>query len=161
MSDTIDVFLRAGECHFGDRRTRIRTLLGSCVAITLWHPQLLVGAMTHCLLPSRPGKRAPERDARYCDEVVEMLLAAIVAHGARPEEFVATLFGGGNMFPGNSRDDRSNIGGRNAGFARELIARHGIRLAGTHVGMTGHRSIIFEIATGDVWVRHVSLAPVT
>ena len=46
----IDVFLMPGEHFVGDARHRIRTLLGSCVSITLWHPQRRVGAMSHFLL---------------------------------------------------------------------------------------------------------------
>jgi chemotaxis receptor (MCP) glutamine deamidase CheD len=31
-----EVFLNPGEFHFGEGTTRISTLLGSCVSITLW-----------------------------------------------------------------------------------------------------------------------------
>jgi len=43
MSQTtlaLEIFLHQGEVYFGDRDTRIRTVLGSCVAITMWHPEL-------------------------------------------------------------------------------------------------------------------------
>ena len=46
-----NIFLLPGEHFTGDARHRISTLLGSCVSITLWHPQLQVGAMSHFLLP--------------------------------------------------------------------------------------------------------------
>jgi chemotaxis protein CheD len=49
-----ELFLHPGEYAFGDAQTRIRTLLGSCVAITFWHPVLKTGAMCHYLLPARP-----------------------------------------------------------------------------------------------------------
>jgi len=41
----IEIALQAGELHFGNRNTRIRTLLGSCISITAWHPQLPIGGM--------------------------------------------------------------------------------------------------------------------
>ncbi len=37
------VTLKAGEFHFGGGPTRISTLLGSCVSITLWHPRKRIG----------------------------------------------------------------------------------------------------------------------
>jgi Chemotaxis protein; stimulates methylation of MCP proteins len=49
----MEIFLQPGDWYFGDRDTRIRTLLGSCIAITIWHPRLLVGGMCHFLLPGR------------------------------------------------------------------------------------------------------------
>jgi hypothetical protein len=52
----IDIFLQPGEFYFGDHETRIRTLLGSCVAITMWHPRLRIGGMCHYLLPMHRGR---------------------------------------------------------------------------------------------------------
>jgi len=40
----IDIFLQPGELYFGDRHTRIRTVLGSCVSVVFWHPEKLLGA---------------------------------------------------------------------------------------------------------------------
>jgi len=37
------VVLAAGDFHFGGGRTRISTLLGSCVSLTLWHPRRRIG----------------------------------------------------------------------------------------------------------------------
>ena len=50
------VVLRPGDFYFGGGRTRISTLLGSCVSITLWHPQRHVGGMCHYLLARRNGQ---------------------------------------------------------------------------------------------------------
>ena len=72
----VDIFLQPGEWYFGGRDTRIRTLLGSCIAITLWHPRLQVGGMCHFLLPSRSSLHPPATplDGRYGDEAVAALV---------------------------------------------------------------------------------------
>ena len=67
-ADVIDVFLQPGEFYFGEEKTRIRTLLGSCVAVTLWHPKLRIGGMCHYMLPRRPRDKAgaaEKLDGRY------------------------------------------------------------------------------------------------
>lgn len=43
-TDVIDIFLQPGEHYVGDADCTIRTLLGSCVSITLWHPAKLIDA---------------------------------------------------------------------------------------------------------------------
>ena len=48
-----EIFLNPGEYAFGTELDRIRTILGSCVAVTFWHPGLRLGAMCHYLLPAR------------------------------------------------------------------------------------------------------------
>jgi len=75
----IDIFLRPGDHYFTDRKnTRIRTLLGSCVSITFWHPRLLIGGMCHYMLPERGNELRAEDwhapDGRYADEAVALLL---------------------------------------------------------------------------------------
>ncbi|MCK6396767.1 MAG: chemotaxis protein CheD, partial [Zoogloea sp.] len=91
----IDIFLQPGEVYFGDRGTRIRTVLGSCVSITFWHPRLLLGGMCHIMLPGRIGKAPDEPDGRYADEAVSLLVDEMRAAGTQPRDYQAKLFGGG------------------------------------------------------------------
>ena len=48
----VEIFLQPGEWYFGDRHTRIRTVLGSCVSAVFWHPDRLDPAHRHHCLPS-------------------------------------------------------------------------------------------------------------
>ena len=68
-----DIFLQPGEYFVGDASLRLRTMLGSCVAITLWHPQRKIGAMSHFLLAEHGGRRRTSNtlDGRYGDEALE------------------------------------------------------------------------------------------
>ena len=49
----IEIYLQPGELWFGDANTRIRTILGSCVAITLWHPHRRIDGMCRYMSQSR------------------------------------------------------------------------------------------------------------
>jgi len=97
----LEIFLGPGDLYFGDRDTRIRTLLGSCVAVTLWHPRARLGGMCHYVVPSRPGPvpdRRHELEGRYADEAFLMLLAEIRATPTSPDEYEVKMFGGGSQF---------------------------------------------------------------
>jgi chemotaxis protein CheD len=147
-----DIVLHPGDWHFGAAPTCIRTLLGSCVAITLWHPQMRLGGMCHFVLPSRPGRGAA-LDARYGDEAVDLLLAEIRSHGLKPGQFQARLFGGGDMFPGMARPGVAHVGLRNAQTARALILRAGAALVESDLAGIGHRSLVFELSSGSVQLK--------
>ncbi|MFP5393529.1 MAG: chemotaxis protein CheD, partial [Gammaproteobacteria bacterium] len=121
--EAIDIFLQPGEYFAGDRGFRVRTLLGSCVSITLWHPRLRVGAMSHFLLPARPGGARP--DGRYGDDALLLMLNELRAHGVAARDCEAKVFGGGDMFPARLREGPS-IGQRNGAAARALLAASGI-----------------------------------
>lgn len=153
--DLIDVFLQPGEHFVGDADYRIRTLLGSCVSITLWHADRRIGAMSHFLLPSRSASVGGVLDGRYGEEVMQIMLRELAAVGIRPTDCVGKIFGGGNMFPGQSRADVRNVGLKNGEAARALLLAHKIPVASESLFGVGHRQIIFDISNGDVWARQV------
>lgn len=151
----IDIFLQPGEVYFGDRGTRIRTVLGSCVSITFWHPRLLLGGMCHYMLPGCTGEGAGRRDGRYADEAVSLLLEEMRAAGTRPGDYQAKIFGGGRMFSFEAGKGVLDIGNRNVDAGRRVLRLLGLEPASEHLAGVGHRSLIFDVASGDVWVKHL------
>ncbi len=152
-SETADdvVVLGAGDFHFGGGRTRISTLLGSCVSITLWHPRKHIGGMCHYMLIER--KRPPDAalDGRYASEAFELFLQHVDAAGTRPAEYQAKLFGGGNMFT-DTTGSRMGIGERNIECGHRLLASQNITLMAEHIAGSGRRKLHFDLWSGDVWL---------
>ncbi len=151
----IDIFLQPGEYFVGDADYRIRTLLGSCVSITLWHPTLRIGAMSHFLLSSRGGRRVSELDARYGDEAMCLMSRELKRAKVPLAECQAKIFGGGNMFPRHSRHDATSVGQKNGEAARHLLDSYGIQVTSESLFGVGHRQIIFNVNNGDVWARQI------
>lgn len=147
-----DVFLQPGDYFVGDASFRVRTLLGSCVSIILWHRQKRIGAMSHFLLPGSCGRAKP--DARYGDDALALMLTGLRARGVHGGDCEAKIFGGGDMFPG-LRNDGPGIGRKNGAAARALLDAHAIPVVSESLFGAGHRQIIFDIASGDVWARQV------
>lgn len=151
----LDVFLRPGDLYFGDRATRMRTLLGSCVSMVIWHPTRLLGGMTHFMLPGRrpPRPEGHPYDGRYADEAMEMLLNEVRRSGAQPREFRVGLYGGGRMFVVPQGGRMARIGEDNVHIARELLKRHALVPHEEHLGGDGHRTVLFEVWNGRVMMR--------
>jgi len=162
-----EVFLKPGEYAVGDGSARIRTVLGSCISMTLWCADLRVGAMSHCLLPTRgrvgmSGVRGLDLlglDARYTDEALHLMLHELERRHVRASACRAKIFGGGNMFP-SQRGAGVPVGRRNGEAARKLLKAHGIEVVSESLFGDGHRQIAFDIATGDVWARQLPPAEV-
>jgi chemotaxis protein CheD len=152
----MDIFLQPGELFVADSGYQIRTILGSCVSITLWHPDTCLGGMSHFLLPTRgqPVSRK-DLDGRYGDEALQLMLDDLRARGVEPQECQAKIFGGGNMFPGHGHASGIKVGQRNGVAARELLQLRGIKVVKESLFGIGHRQIIFDLSRGDVWARQV------
>jgi len=154
-TDIIEIFVQPGEYYVGDADCRIRTLLGSCVSITLWHPVKRIGAMSHFLLATRGGRQFVELDGRYGEEALLLMLRDLARARVAPAECQAKIFGGGDMFPRQNRADALNIGQKNGEAARRLLRSHGIPIVSESLFGVGHRQIIFDVASGDVWARQI------
>lgn len=153
----IDIVLQPGEFYFGATAGCVQTLLGSCVAITLWHPSRQLGGMCHYMLPSR-HKPSSQLDGKYAEDAMQLFLREAARHNTQLQEYQVKLFGGGNMFPDYRRKPASgNIAEHNVAAARRLVARHRLQLTAEDLGCNGHRNVIFDIRSGDVWVRHQRL----
>lgn len=155
----IDVFLKPGEYFVGDAAHRIRTLLGSCVSVTLWSPLRRVGAMSHFLLAERgrAARAGHELDGRYGDEALRLMLDELARVEVLPGQCQAKIFGGGEMFPDQQTSGFMAIGRRNGEAARELLQAHGIEVVSESLFGTGHRQIVFEVSSGHVWSRQIGL----
>lgn len=145
------VFLNPGEFYFGSGMTRISTLLGSCVSITLWHPRRKIGGMCHYMLTERNRPTGIPLDGRFGREAFELFLQQVEAAGTHPGEYQAKLFGGANMLSGPG-GEKMDIGPRNIEFGRKMLAERHIALMAEHVGGSGRRKLHFDIWSGDVWL---------
>jgi chemotaxis protein CheD len=152
-----EIFLHPGEYYVGHAGCRIRTVLGSCVSITLWHPGRRVGAMSHFLLSSRGVGKAGALDARYAEEAMSLMLRDLAGERVNPRECQAKLFGGGNMFPGWVGASGQNLGQKNGETARMLVRAQGIPIVSESLFGVGHRNLVFDIASGDVWLRQATV----
>jgi len=154
-SSRLDVVLEPGHFFFGESDLRIGTLLGSCVAITMWHPRNKMGGMCHYLLPSRGQPRADEEplDGRYGDEALEMFMQEIERAHTFPEDYQVKLFGGGSQFQTNAIGS-IDVPALNIRAGARLLTTYGLKAHAEHIGGSGSRQVVLDLANGHVWVRH-------
>lgn len=144
--------LMPGELWFGAGASSVKTLLGSCVALTLWHPRLRLGGMCHYLLPGRKRKGGEPLDGRYGDEAVLALVNLLERHGCRSGEFVAHLYGGADTMA-EGAGVKFNIGERNIERGWSLLDHFAFSLEGVDVGDNVPRTVTLWLETGLVECR--------
>jgi len=156
LDGLIEIFLQPGDLFVANADYQLRTILGSCVSITLWHPVARMGGMSHFLLPTRGAvATGQELDGRYGDEALQQMIKELKQAGVAPTGCQAKIFGGGNMFPDHQHAGAINVGQRNGEAARALLTSHGIPIVSESLFGVGHRQIIFDISKGDVWAHQV------
>ena len=107
------------------------------------------------LLPK--NKRNPHNiglDGKYAEDVMRLFLQEIKASKTSVHDYEVKIFGGGDQFPG--QDQRVfSVSEQNVKIGRQLLKEYGFKIKSEHLGGVGHRNIIFDLWSGDVWVKHV------
>lgn len=137
-----------GQTAIGDRDTRFTSVLGSCVAVILWHPRLSLGAMAHVVLPQSHGQNG--QPGKFADTAIPYLLEELSRRGCPRPGLVAKIAGGANMF---RTGGPLQIGDDNVEIVRTLLRQASIPVAAEDVGGTFGRKITFSCATGELLVE--------
>jgi chemotaxis protein CheD len=46
------------------------------------------------------------------------------------------------------------VADNNINVGRSLLKQHGFVIKAEHLGGTGHRNVIFDVWSGEVWIQH-------
>lgn len=143
-----------GGFYFGSDENLIYTLLGSCVAVTMWHPLLQIAGMCHVILPVR-GKEASS--TRYANCAIKKFLEEIENVGTSPQEYEVGVYGGGNMFPLLNKHYDNLIGVKNFKEIERLLLATGFTIKFKDVGGEVARKLTLNRITGGIILEHVEL----
>lgn len=125
----------------GDVNAVFSTILGSCVSVCLHDPVLRIGGMNHFLLPDKGSSSSDE--VSFGLHAMELLINDLLKRGSAKSRMEAKLFGGAHMIEG-----LSEVGPRNAAFAKSFVVSEGIALVGASLGGTQARKVRFWPQSG-------------
>lgn len=149
-----EIFLHPGQYFFGDHRHLVKTLLGSCVSVTMWHRARRLGGMCHLMLPERISAGMIKKlDGRYGHEAVLWLFQEITRHDTNPYDYEVNMYGGGRMFQRSVVGDTLDVGSRNVHYLTKLMKELGFRFSVQDVGAFGSRNLSFDISTGKIAIQ--------
>ncbi len=137
----------------------VTTVLGSCVAVTMFDPLSGLAAICHAMLAEpHAAERLREDDPRrfrYMTEALPAMLDAYRRAGISAQAIRVKVFGGGNVIGESHATDPNWIGGANVAAARQLLERAGMRVAAENTGGRCGSKILFNTATGAVLHKHL------
>ena len=143
-----DILVGMGQIAAGQAPQRMRTILGSCIGVALYHPGRKTGIMAHVVLPDSAGRDGPP--GKFADTAVPEMLAVLRGQGMSTYGLTAKLAGGANMFNGSGP---LQIGDANAEAVAAALKRAGTNVAGQDVGGTRGRRVDFDCASGEMTIQ--------
>ncbi len=149
-----NVFLGVGDGGVYSTASAVETILGSCVAVTLFCRKKQIGGVFHALLPAvndyERGMIQTNR-FRYVDAGIEGLFRRLINLGVLVDNIEAKVFGGAEDLISGTL----SVGRRNVAMAFDVLANKNIRVVASDVGGERGRKIIFFTSSGEVFVRYL------
>ncbi|MGC8764815.1 MAG: chemotaxis protein CheD [Brevinematia bacterium] len=152
-----EYFLNPGELIFSKKPIVIKTVLGSCVAVTLYDKVNRWGGMCHYLLPVSPSDE--HNSTKYGNVAIYTLINKFIKkNNSRKEDLIATIIGGAFII----FDEREIffIGDRNVDIATEILRKEKIFVKQMHTGGEHGKKVYFNSSTNMLKVEileHITL----
>jgi chemotaxis protein CheD len=157
QTDRPHIFLNSGELYVALEPSRVSTILGSCVAVTLYCEPAGLAAICHAMLPE-PGhdkwaRGGVEEPFRYVSLVVPAMIEEFAARGIPARWIEAKLFGGADTI--GVRHRLETIGAGNVARAAHILTEAKIKICRSSVGGGQGRKLHFDTETGVVLVANI------
>ncbi len=150
-SHTRNIFLKPGEVVVAYQPSLVSSVLGSCVAVTMFSPGRRIGAICHAMLPDSGGGGD---DLRYVDSALRHIFQKMRESGAT--DLVVKLFGGAQVLDiGSYSSEKRTVGEQNVAQAELVLAELGLEVAARDTGGIQGRKLYFCTRNGDVFLNRI------
>jgi chemotaxis receptor (MCP) glutamine deamidase CheD len=150
-------FLLPGERAFAVEPCTLDTVLGSCIAVVLYHPILKAGGMNHYMLPE--AAQGLLEKGKYGDYAIKALVRDAMIQRVNIKELQARIYGGASIVTSVNINSALNaafeVGKRNIEMAEHMLERLDIPIVARDVGGVYGRRISFDTPTGKVDVKSI------
>ncbi len=144
-------FLHPGAIFAGKEEYIVTTIVGSCIAVCLWDPVLMIGGINHYMLALWNGEGLPS--PRYGNIAIPKLIEKMLMLGCNKNNLKAKIFGGASLI--NSSSGLLNVGTRNILLAEDMLKEERLPVISRDVDGNFGRKIIFNTKTGGVLLKRV------
>lgn len=155
------VYLKPGELFSGRRTSRVTTILGSCVAVTMYDRKRRAAAMCHAV---QSICRSQAVNCRIdCGEkfksvgcAIDEMVRQMEKMGACHDDIEVKMFGGAALlWEQCGREVGTRVGDLNVKVARRVLAEYDFRIRVMEVGGSVGRKIIFHTSNGAVFLKRI------
>ncbi|MBI9071157.1 MAG: chemotaxis protein CheD [Melioribacteraceae bacterium] len=140
---------------------RITTVLGSCIAITMYCEHDRAGAICHASLPICPDLKLnlninSPLVFKYVDSSIYKMIEWFESKNIDIRKLEVKMFGGANYLLRAAGDKRIfNVGKNNIETARKILKEFRLNLKSTDIGGSDGRKIIFDVSDGVVLLKRI------
>ena len=146
----VQFFLKPGYVMINREPTLVRTVLGNCVAVTLYDKVHRFGGIHQFVFPvaDKPENATPQ----YGNVGIPALLRLIDDLGGNRSSLIAQIIGGSR----NTDYADDDLGERNVTLARKVLNKYQVPIVSEDVGGSLGRKVIYHTGTNETAIFRVA-----
>jgi chemotaxis protein CheD len=148
------IYLKPGELLVTSKPVVIKTLLGSCISVVLFHKPSGMSGITHSMMPY--NKNNSSDIEKYTDSSINALYKSFEQNNIPKEEIAVMLFGGADMFEVSVSSKSQTIGQMNIESAKSTLDKIGLIIKKESIGGNQGRHIYLYSSTGQVFLKQIN-----
>lgn len=155
-------FLHPGQLLITKEKIPIVTILGSCVAVTVYSPDTGLSGIFHALLPEHSIKKnvlaglpPVSPDPEYVDFAFYYLKQRFSESGISLSRTKLMLFGGSDVLRSANTGKSVTVGKQNIIMAKKLLEREKVSLSCEDTGGVNGRKIVFLPGEGKAYIQYL------
>lgn len=142
--------LEAGQIILSESPICVRTILGSCVSVTFFHPGSGTAAIIHGLYPGKGS------NASYTETAIEMVVSELQKRGIHSSMLEIKLFGGARITLSQKESKYLNsVSDSNVDSAKKALSRFDLIVSQEDTGCEYGRELRFFTDSGDVYIKKI------
>lgn len=142
------IYLKPGDLVVAEKPVMVTTVLGSCISVTMFHPQTGIAAICHAMMPDGGSPDS----FKYVDSVIHCMVLYFRQRKIPREEIQVKVFGGADMF-NCIESNNSTVSRRNVIVATRCLHDYGLIPAVSDLGGKEGRKLIFRTDSGAVFLK--------
>jgi chemotaxis protein CheD len=139
------VYLKPGDCYIGNKDISICTVLGSCISVLFYHPDIKFTALCHCMLPD--SYKNDENNMKYISNVIPHIIEKIKQENIDINEFKICVYGGSSI-------NNSKIGNENINYTINLLNKYNLSITHKEIGGNVGRTLTFNTKFGNLNIKY-------
>ncbi len=149
-----DVTVGMGQVASSKAPGRLKSVLGSCVGVAIFHPRCPVGVLAHVVLPEASGRTGSP--GKFADTAIPHMLQMLDNLGVPRTGRIAKIAGGAQMFAASGP---MQVGDNSVDAGDRALSAAGIRITAKNVGGTSGRRLTFDCSNGELQIEIVGKPP--
>jgi chemotaxis protein CheD len=151
------MYIHPGEVCFSKRNVVISTLLGSCVAITMFSKKIKFSGISHCQLPKCNDADIKCENCgesfKYVNCTIVKMIEKFEQLNIKRSEIEVKLFGGADVLNSLlSTTNVNSVGKQNILTAKNSIHKYNLNLVASDVGGKQGRKLFFLTTSGEIFL---------